>query len=125
MNLYKELQKLKAKQHETHILDASTLDIIENYMVSNSKSDFRMSSGIAVKGTALRESIHADSNHPEVALLDSATTHTILRDHLFFSFIGSQAKVWQVCTMHTIAGGQNFKFREGWATIVLPEGATL
>ena len=92
MNVYKELQHLKAKQHENHALDAPTLDITKNYMVSNFQSDLRMSSGIVVKGTALRESMHANSIHPEVALLDSATTHTILRDPLFFSFTGSQAE---------------------------------
>ena len=66
------------------MLDAPTLDITENYMVSNFQSDLRMNSGITVKGTALRESMHANSLHLEVALLDSATTHMILQDPFFF-----------------------------------------
>ena len=84
-----------------------------------------MSSGIAIKGTTLRESLHTVGIHLEVALLESATTHTILRDPLFFSFIGSQIEAWQVCKMHTIAGGCNFKFREGRAIIALLGDVTL
>ena len=66
----------------------------------------------------------ATNTHSEVALLDRAITHTILRDPLFFSFTGNNTKAWQVCQMHTIAGRRDFKFHEGRATIVLPEGAT-
>ena len=92
MNLYKELQQLKAKQYETHALDASTLDTIENYMVSDFQTNLGVNSGVAAKGTTLRESMHTANIHPEMALLDNATSHTILRDILFFSFTGSQAE---------------------------------
>ena len=77
VNLYKELQQLKAKQHKIHTLDAPILDTTENCMVSDFQTDLRVSFGVAVKGAALRESIHAASIHSEVVLLDSATTHTI------------------------------------------------
>ena len=81
-------------------------------------------SNVDEKGTFLRESWLAH-NGQELALLDSATTHTILRDFLYFSFTGSDADAWEVCQMQTIAGGRDFKFCEGQATIVLPGGATL
>ena len=66
-----------------------------------------------------------DGIHSEVALLDSATTHTILRDSSFFLFPSGHTDAWQVCKMHTIAGGRDFRYREGRATIVLPGGTIL
>ena len=93
VNLYKELQKLKAKEHKTHTLDAPTLDAIENYMLSNIQSDLGMSSGITIMGTTLKKSLHTAGIFPEVALLNNATIHTIMRDPLFFSYTGSQTKV--------------------------------
>ena len=123
MNLYKELQQLKTKQPEAHALDAPTPNTTENYMISEFLTNLEANSGVAMKGTTLRASMHIDSNQ-EVDLLDS-TTHTILRDALFFSFIGDQTDAWQICKMQTIAGGRDFKFREGRAMIVLPGGATL
>ena len=124
MNLYKELQQLKVKQPEAHILDVPTPEATENYMVSESLTDLGANSGVAMKGTTLRASMHANSNQ-ELALLDRATTHTILRDALFFSFTSDEIDAWQVCKMQTIARGRDFKFREGRTTIVLPGGATL
>ena len=125
MNIYKELQQLKTKQPEAHSLDASSAKAIENYMVCDTLTNLKMNSGVAIMGTTQRESMLTDGIHSEVALLDSATTHTILRDSLFFSFLGGRTDAWQICKMHTIAGGQDFKYREGRATIVLPGGATL
>lgn len=55
-------------------------------------------------------------------LHDSAFTHTILQDQLFFEF-QRKNEPWQSCEIITIAWKQNFKFLEGRATIVLP-GAT-
>jgi hypothetical protein len=69
-------------------------------------------------------SLYSGSNHREMALLDSATIHTILRDPLYFSFSGTQTKAWQSCDLLTVAGRQNFQFREGWASIVLLGGTT-
>ena len=66
----------------------------ENYMVSGPTPALAINSGLASnsnvdgKGTSLRESWLAHSGQ-ELALLDSATTHTILRDSLYFSFTGS------------------------------------
>ena len=93
MNLYKELQQLKAKQPKAHTLDAPTPDATENYMVSEFLTNLGANSRVAMKGTTLRASMHADSNQ-EVALLDSTTIYTILQDALFFSFIGDQANAW-------------------------------
>ena len=99
-------------------------------MVSGHTPALAINSGLASnsnidrKGTSLRESWLAHSSQ-ELALLDSATTYTILRDSLYFSFAGSDTDAWQVCQMQTIAGGRDFKFRKGRATIVLPGGATL
>ena len=130
VNIYKELQQLKARQLEAHALDAPTPEATKNYMISGPTPALAINSGLASnsnidgKGTSLRESWLAH-NGQELALLDSATTHTILRDSLNFSFAGSDTDAWQVCQMQTIAGGRDFKFREGRATIVLPGGATL
>jgi hypothetical protein len=123
VHMYKELQRLKSKQPESHALDTPTLDDTENYMVR--LSDLGESPEIDVMGTALRVSMHTGGIHREMALLDSATTHTILRDPLSFSFTGNNTEAWQVCKMLTIAGRRDFKFREGRAKIVLPGGATL
>ena len=87
-------------------------------------SGLASNSNIDEKVTSLRESWLAHSGQ-ELALLDSATTHTILRDSLYFSFTDSDTDAWQVCQMQTIAGRRDFEFREGWTTIVLPGGATL
>ena len=125
VNIYKELQQLKTKQPEAHSLDASSAEAIENYMVCNTLTNLKMNFGVAIMGTTQRVSMLTDGIHSEVALLDSATTHTILRDFLFFSFPGGRTDAWQICKMHTIAGGRDFKYREGRATIVLPGGATL
>lgn len=104
VQIYQELQKLKADQRESHMLDAPSFSDIdpENYMVSRSR----------VVATT------------DVALLDSASTHTILRDSKYFDFLGCAA-TWQSCDLVTIAGSRNFKFREGQATIVLPAGFPL
>ena len=60
-----------------------------------------------------------------MALLDSASTHTILRDLKYFEFFGRECEAWRTCELNIVAGRQNLKFREGWARVVLPRGATL
>ena len=92
VNMYKELQQLKSKQRETHTLDAPTLDDAEYYMVSHIDLDLGMSSGIAIMNIVPRESLLGASTHPEVALLDSATTHTILKDPFFIIFSKNHTK---------------------------------
>jgi hypothetical protein len=74
---------------------------------------------------AQRVSLFTGSNHRELALLDSATTHMILRDPLYFSHTGCDTEAWQTSKVFTIAGSRNIKFREGQATIVLSGGTTL
>jgi hypothetical protein len=123
VHMYKELQQLKSKQPKTHALDAPTLEDTENYMVS--LFDLGESPEVG-EGTAPRVSMVSNgSTHREMALLDSATTHSILRDPFFFSFSENHTEAWQTCKMLTIAGRQDFKFREGRAKIVLPGGTTL
>ena len=104
--LYKELQALKGSKRETHTLDAPSLTLTEldpeNYMVNNG------STGIEAN----------------IALLDSASTHTILQDQAFFEF-KTRNEAWQTCDLITIAGKRNFRFREGRAHIVLPGGTPL
>ena len=130
VNIYKELQQLKTKQPETHLAEAHSLDAplveaTENYMVCDTLTNSNVNSGVVIIGTTQRESMLTDGIYSEVALLDNATTYTILWDSIFFLFPGGHTDAWQICKMHTIAGGQDFKYREGRATIVLPGGATL
>ena len=72
-NMYPKLKKLEAAQKETHTLDASSLDSVdpENFIVGQSSKASE-----------------------SVALLDSATTHTILRDPGYFLFSSSTADTW-------------------------------
>ena len=68
-------------------------DVIDNYMVNlTDLGDPKVSSGVALLDIVPRVSIHATSTHQDVALLDSATTHMILQDPLFFNFFGNQTK---------------------------------
>ena len=89
INIYKELQQLKARHPKAHALDAPMPEATENFMVSDLAPAFAVNSGLASnsnvdgKGTSLRESWLAHSGQ-ELALLDSATTHTILQDFLYF-----------------------------------------
>ena len=80
-------------------MDAPTPEATENYMVSGPTPALAINSGLASnsnvdgKGTFLRESWLAHSGQ-ELTLLDSATTHTILRDSFYFSFTGSDTDAW-------------------------------
>ena len=73
------------------------LDDIEIYMISHTNLDPRMSSVVVVLDIVPRVNLFAISTHLEVNLLDRATTHTILKDPLFFSFTKNNTKFWQVC----------------------------
>ena len=64
------------------------------------------------------------TSDPDVALLDSASTHTILTNPEFFHFTENE-KSWQHCKLITMAGSRNMRFREGRATVVLPGGFPL
>ena len=105
-DMYKDLQALKGGKRETHTLDAPSLTLTEldpeNYMVNEEEP----------------------VNTAKIALLDSASTHTILQDHALFEF-KTKNEPWQVCDLVTIAGKRSFRFREGRAHLVLPGGAPL
>ena len=105
-DMYKELQSLRKGKRETHTLDAPSLTLSEldpeNYMCLES----------------------VPASKAKVALIDSASTHTILQDQAFFEF-KTRNEPWQICDLVTIAGKRNFKFREGRANLVLPGGAPL
>ena len=58
---------------------------------------------------------------PVIALLDSATTHTILRSPKYFKFEGHRA-TWHTSDIVTIAGRRNFRYKEGQARVLLPGG---
>jgi hypothetical protein len=87
-----ELQKLRNQSRENYNFDIqhdSNLDI-ENFMAIRRKSE----------------------NRASVALLDSASTHTILTNPNFFEFPAGQT-TWQHCTITTIAGSRKLRFRKG------------
>ena len=93
VKMYKELQQFKSQQREAHILDAPSLDAPslegidpKNYMAS--LPGFDMCFRITEVDIVQRESL-LTNNHHDVALLDNATTHTILRDQLYFTFTGA------------------------------------
>jgi hypothetical protein len=99
--MYKELQQLKSKQPEAHAVDAPSFQDTENYMVqlidlgesTRLEPTFEDDPKDQTTGPAPRVlSLYSGSNHWKMALLDSATTHTILRDPLYFSFSGIQTE---------------------------------
>ena len=61
---------------------------------------------------------------PDTALLDNATTHSILRKSKYFDFEDCNP-TWQICELTTIVGKKNFKFREGRAKLLVPRGTPL
>jgi hypothetical protein len=104
IELYMELQKLRNQSRENYNFDIqhdSNLDI-ENFMAIRGKFE----------------------NMASVALLDSASTHTILTNPKFFEFPAGQT-TWQHCTITTMAGSRNLRFRKGQAIIGLPGGFPL
>ena len=106
VSIYKELQDLKSRPvpREAHSLDIQALDPkLENYLMSTSR--------MAHDGL-------------DTALLDSATTHSILRQSKYFQFEDCNL-TWQICELTTIAGKRNFKFREGLAQLLLLRGTPL
>ena len=69
---------------------------------------------MALRGTS--------KNKDNTALLDSASTDTILTNSKFFEFKGNETS-WQTCNIVTMAGSRKLKFREGRAIIGLPGGS--
>ena len=62
------------------------------------------------------------TNKAKIALLNNASTYTVLQDHAYFEF-KTQNEPWQTCDLVIIAGKRNFKFCEGRAGVILPGGA--
>ena len=62
------------------------------------------------------------SSNPNEALLDSASTHTILTNSEFFQ---ENEGTSQHCTIVTMAGSRNIRFRGGRTTVILPGGFPL
>jgi hypothetical protein len=86
IELYKEVQRLKGNTQENynfHVQPNQDLDI-ENYMTMR----------------------YSEVSRPDIALLDSASTHTILADPMFFEFPAGQSS-WQSCKITTMAGSRN------------------
>jgi hypothetical protein len=108
VKMYQELQRLKSRQREIHTQDAPSLENVEpkNFMVSMDKS----------------------KANPNVTLLDSANTHTILRD-LKFSYIFQPqswclTRVWCDHNCHTttlLLGGPPFDVQMQCVVPQLPE----
>ena len=111
--LYKELQELRKCQRESYSLDAPSLDGTdpENYIV-------------IVESLSTHNLSETDG---DMALLDSGSTHTILRDPQYFEFSrhDSDTPSWQTCKLSTVAKKRKMTFREGRARVKLPRGATL
>jgi hypothetical protein len=61
-----------------------------------------------------------------MALLDSDSTHTIMRDPWYFKFSrhDSETPSWRTYELNTVAGKRKMTFREGRAGVKLPGGAT-
>ena len=99
IELYRELQKCRNPTRESHALSIPTPSDtdVENYMVLSGNANQSM----------------------EVALIDSASTHTILRSREFFDFPAGNMD-WKTSHVTTIAGRKNLTFQEGEATIWLP-----
>ena len=104
--MYKKLQSLREGKRENHTLDAPSPTLCE------------LDPGIyMVQSSAL-------ANKAKIALLDNASTYTVLQDHAHFEF-KTQNEPWQTCDLVTIAGERNLKFCEVRAVVILPGGAPL
>ena len=66
----------------------------------------------------------ANDQGEEFALLDSATTHTILKNPNFFT-ISENTPAWQMCELTTIVGKRTIRYCEGRVKLLLPRGTPL
>ena len=109
-NMYRELQQLRTQNKQNYNFEnpnphpdpSPYTENLENYMTIYEQH----------------------SSNPNEALLDSASTHIILTNPTFFHFRGNE-EPWQHCTITTMAGSRNIRFREGRATVLLPGGFPL
>src|SRR5450759_2972617 len=107
-------------------MDAPSLDgtDVENYMTIVEALPIVMSTS---------------SSQEDLAMLDSGTTHTILRDPRYFEFSRPDSETWRpdptasrpdsegwrTWELSTVAGKRTMTFCEGRARVMLPGGATL
>jgi hypothetical protein len=106
VNMYKELQQLRLQPRQNY-----------NFQTPNpSSSTHDLESFMTIYGS--------HTSQPDVALLDSGSTHTILTNPNFFHFKDNETS-WQHCQIVTMAGSRTMRFREGRATVVLPGGFPL
>ena len=105
------MKNLKSRtfEREAHSLDLLQLDPeldVENYLVSRS---------------------HLVADEPEdIALLDSATIHTILKNPKYFNFGDiHKSPAWKSCVLTIIFGKRNLRFREDQVKLMLPGGFPL
>jgi len=103
--MYRELQQLRNRPRQNYTFEASDL-LNMNYEVENFMTVYEQS-----------------TPNQDVALLDSASTHTILTKAEFFH--SQSEKFWSHCKILTMAGSRTLRFREGRATVVLPRGFPL
>ena len=110
VNMYRELQQFRNQTRQNY-----------NFENPNTNSDISPYTDDVENYMTIYET---HSSNPNEALLDSASTHTILTNPRFFNFSNNEEN-WQHCTIITMAGRRNIRFREGPATVVLPGGFTL
>lgn len=115
--LYKDCRQLQlaqtSTQRETHTFDASNLDAslhetnLETFLVNLSRFTQTHS-----------------SNEPHLTLIDSTTTHTMVKSSASFDFDKKLGNT-EMGNILTITGNREFRFREGWVTLLLPGGAKI
>ena len=105
IDMFRELQVLRNKPRQNYNFEPSNMPEfyydVENFMA-------------IYEGT---------SSNQDVALLDNASTHTILSMVEFFHF--QSKKSWSSYKILTMAGSRTLRFREGRAIIILPGGFPL
>ena len=106
INLYRENQQLRNQPRQNYNFEGP----------NQSSSTYDVESFMTI--------YEAQPSDSDVALLDSASTHTILTNPKFFHFQENE-KSWQHCQIVTMAGSRTLKFREGRATVVFPGGFPL
>ena len=129
VTIYAELKKLHKSHRESHSLNAPALDGTdhENYMTIDDGyyrthgTDPENYMAVADDQTHLTPLVYmavedeyyripptpgidcGAASHQDMALLDSMSTHTILKDLKYFDFSGHESEAWQTGGLNTIA----------------------
>jgi len=104
VKLFKENKKFKSQKREAHTMDASMDPFQDDEMT-----------------TYVAEDNSPGESHG--VLLDSASTHTILREKSFFG--SNTLSNWKTKRLLTMGGLNVFRFQEGRAKVIMPEGTTI